>query len=59
VYGLHHAQGDEERGFFLFGLKIKVNGCSRFDLKIGGFGFPGLDLKTGSFGLVIWAEKTF
>jgi hypothetical protein len=41
-----------------FGLKIKIDGFSRFDLQTRGFGFSGQDLKTGRYGLMIWASKS-
>jgi hypothetical protein len=46
VCSLHHAQGDEERGFL--GLALKPRSTVS----------PSLGLKIGSCGLVIWPTKS-
>jgi hypothetical protein len=46
VCDLHHAQGDDERGFFWLSLKTKVDGFSRFGLKTGGYDSCGLASKS-------------
>jgi hypothetical protein len=70
VCGLHHARGDEERGFFWLSLKTKVDGLSviwpqnhwdyflQFDLKTGGDGFSLFSLKTGGAGFPGLGLKT-
>jgi hypothetical protein len=54
VCGLNRAQVDDERMFFWFALKTKVDSFSWFGFKTGGFRFFGLGLKIGRYGLVIW-----
>jgi hypothetical protein len=64
VCGLHHAQGDEERGFLGLASKPRLTVSPSLASKPvatvlvvwhqnHSLGFPGLGLKTGSCGLVI------
>jgi hypothetical protein len=45
VYGLHRAQGDEERGFFCLASKSRSMVA------------PGLTLKSVASGFPVWASK--
>jgi hypothetical protein len=69
VCGLHHVEGDEERG--LIGLASKPRSTVSPGLasksvatillvwpQNHSFGFPDLGIKTGSCGLVIWLTKS-
>jgi hypothetical protein len=69
VCGLHHAQGDEERGFLGLALKPRSSVSPSLASKPVATvllvypqnhsrGFPDLGFKTGSCGLVIWPMKS-
>jgi hypothetical protein len=57
VCDLHHARGDEERGFLGLASKPKSTVCEWFDLKTSGDSFLRFDLKTGGLGFPVWASK--
>jgi hypothetical protein len=69
VCSLHHAQGDEERGFLGSASKPRYTVSPDLASKLVAtvvvvwpqnhlLGFPGLGLKTDSYGLVIWPTKS-
>jgi hypothetical protein len=58
VYGLHHAQGDEEHGFLRLSSKPGSMVCQLFGLKTGGDDFLQCGLKTGGDGFLQFDLKT-
>jgi hypothetical protein len=57
VYGLHHAQGDEEHGFLGLDSKPRSTVCQWFGLKTTGMVSPGLALKLVVMGFSVWTSK--
>jgi hypothetical protein len=57
VCGLHHARGDEERGFLGWASKLRLTVCQWFGLKTTGTVFFGLTSKSVAMVSSIWPQN--